>query len=83
MRWLRRRATYQPSALPSPGLARVPIVMVAVPHDDVREATLEALRQAVRRGLGNRPGARLACVTVVPPVSPVVRSRLPGWLRRS
>jgi len=71
LRWLRRRATYQPSALPSPGLARVPIVMVAVPHDDVREATLEALRQAVRRGLGNRPGARLACVTVVPPVSPV------------
>jgi len=31
----------------------------------VTEATLLALRQAVRRGLGNRPGARLSCVTVI------------------
>ena len=40
--------------------SQMPIVMVAVPHHDATEATLQALRQAVRRGLGNRPGARLA-----------------------
>jgi len=43
--------------------------MVAVPHDDVTEATLLALRQAVRRGLGNRPGARLSCITVISPAA--------------
>jgi nucleotide-binding universal stress UspA family protein len=41
--------------------------MVAVPHRDVSEATLEALQHAVKRVLGNRPGARLACVTVISP----------------
>jgi nucleotide-binding universal stress UspA family protein len=40
--------------------------MVAGPHHDATEATLQALRQAVKRVLGNRPGARLSCVTVVP-----------------
>jgi nucleotide-binding universal stress UspA family protein len=64
-RWL--SVDYQPSAVPDRALAQVPIVMVAVPHDDVSEATLEALQRAVERGLGNRPGARLACVTVVAP----------------
>jgi nucleotide-binding universal stress UspA family protein len=39
--------------------------MVAVPHKDVTDATLYSLRQAVARTLGTRPGARLACVTVV------------------
>jgi len=58
-------AHYEPSPLPTRQVAPVPIVMVAVPHDDVTEATLLALRQAVRRGLGNRPGARLSCVTVI------------------
>jgi nucleotide-binding universal stress UspA family protein len=64
-RWV--SVDYTPSAVPDRALAQVPIVMVAVPHNDVTEATLEALRQAVERGLGNRPGARLACVTVVAP----------------
>jgi nucleotide-binding universal stress UspA family protein len=65
LRWMRRRATYQPSPVPARYAPQMPIVMVAVPHHDVTEATLQALRQAVRRGLGNRPGARLACMTVV------------------
>jgi len=43
----------------------VPIVMVAVPHKDVTDATLYSLRQAVARSLGTRPGARLACVTII------------------
>jgi len=59
---------------PSPLLAAAappPIVMVAVPHEDVSDAVLEALRQAARRTLGNRPGARLSCVTVIAPVDPL------------
>jgi len=39
--------------------------MVAVPHHDVSDDTLYSLRAAVTRSLGIRPGARLACVTVV------------------
>ena len=58
---------YQPSRPPDRNIAQVPIVMVAVPHDDVAESALVALRQAVERGLGNRPGARLSCITVVSP----------------
>jgi nucleotide-binding universal stress UspA family protein len=38
---------------------------VAVPHKDATDATLYSLRQAVARSLGTRPGARLACVTVI------------------
>jgi len=56
---------FKPSALPARPTAPVPIVMVAVPHRDASEATLRALRQAVERSLGNRPGARLSCVTVI------------------
>ena len=41
--------------------------MVAVPHKDVSDATLYSLRQAVARSLGTRPGARLACVSVISP----------------
>jgi nucleotide-binding universal stress UspA family protein len=41
--------------------------MVAVPHADASDATLYSLRQAAARALGNRPGARLACVTVISP----------------
>jgi nucleotide-binding universal stress UspA family protein len=67
LRWMRRRAIYQPSPMPARNASQMPIVMVAVPHHDATEATLQALRQAVRRGLGNRPGARLACMTVVSP----------------
>jgi len=65
--WL-KAAQYQPSPLPTSRTVALPIVLVAVPHHDVTEATLEALRQAVKRGLGNRPGARLSCVTVIAPV---------------
>jgi len=60
-------ANFRPSALPAAQSPRVPIVMVAVPYREATEATLQALRQAARRGLGNRPGARLACATVVIP----------------
>lgn len=67
LRWMHRRAMYQPSPAPMRHSPQMPIVMVAVPHHDVTEATLHALRQAVMRGLGNRPGARLACTTVVSP----------------
>ena len=58
---------YTPSPLPSQQIEDTPILMVAVPHADVSDATLYSLRQAVARSLGIRPGARLACVTVVSP----------------
>ena len=65
-RWLKAAGMhYQPSPLPSQQIDEVPIVMVAVPHKDVTDATLYSLRQAVARSLGTRPGARLACVTVI------------------
>ena len=65
-RWLRAAGMhYEPSALPHDQIERSPIVMVAVPHDDVSDATLYSLREAVARSLGIRPGARLACVTVI------------------
>ncbi|MBC5763255.1 serine/threonine protein kinase [Ramlibacter albus] len=69
-RWIKAAGMhYQPSPLPAARLDDVPIVMVAVPHHDVTDATLYALRQAVGRSLGIRPGARLACVTVIDPVT--------------
>jgi serine/threonine protein kinase len=65
-RWFKAAGMhYQPSPVPSQQIEEVPIVMVAVPHKDVTDATLYSLRQAVARTLGTRPGARLACVTVV------------------
>jgi nucleotide-binding universal stress UspA family protein len=65
-RWLRAAGMqYQPSPLPSQQIEQVPIVMVAVPYKDVSDATLYSLREAVSRSLGIRPGARLACVTVI------------------
>jgi serine/threonine protein kinase len=67
-RWLRAAGMhYQPSPLPSAQIEDTPILMVAVPHADVSDATLYSLRQAVARSLGIRPGARLACVTVISP----------------
>ena len=67
-RWVRAAGKhYQPSPLPSRRIEEVPIVMVAVPHHDVSDATLYSLREAVGRSLGIRPGARLACVTVISP----------------
>ncbi len=67
-RWLKAAGMhYQPSPLPARQIDEVPIVMVAVPHNDVTDATLYSLRQAVARSLGTRPGAQLACVTVISP----------------
>ena len=67
-RWLKAAGKhYQPSPMPSQQIEEVPILMVAVPHHDVSDATLYSLRQAVNRSLGLRPGARLACVTVISP----------------
>jgi eukaryotic-like serine/threonine-protein kinase len=67
-RWIRAAGKhYQPSQKPTQQIDEVPIVMVAVPHHDVTDATLYSLRQAVARSLGIRPGARLACVTVISP----------------
>ena len=67
-RWLKAAGmAYQPSPLPARQIAEVPIVMVALPHEDITDATLYSLRQAAARSLGTRPGARLACVTVISP----------------
>jgi serine/threonine protein kinase len=67
-RWIKAAGMqYQPSPLPAHQIEEVPIVMVAIPHKDVSDATLYSLRQAVARSLGTRPGARLACVTVISP----------------
>ena len=67
-RWLRAAGMqYAPSPLPARRVAEVPILLVAVPHHDVSDATLYSLREAVARSLGIRPGARLAVVTVVAP----------------
>ncbi len=67
-RWFRAAGMqYTPSPLPAQQIEDTPILMVAVPHADVSDATLYSLRQAVGRSLGIRPGARLACVTVISP----------------
>ena len=67
-RWLKAAGKhYQASPMPTQQIEEVPILMVAVPHMDVSDATLYSLRQAVDRSLGIRPGARLACVTVISP----------------
>lgn len=67
-RWIKAAGKhYQPSPMPSHQIEEVPILMVAVPHHDTTDATLYSLRLAVARSLGIRPGARLACVTVISP----------------
>jgi eukaryotic-like serine/threonine-protein kinase len=67
-RWLKAAGMhYHPSPLPSTQIDQVPIVMVAVPWRDASDATLYSLRRAAARSLGIRPGARLACVTVIGP----------------
>jgi nucleotide-binding universal stress UspA family protein len=53
--------------LSSKQIKEVPILMVALPHADVSDATWYSLREAADRSLGIRPGARLACVTVISP----------------
>ena len=65
-RWIKAAGMhYQASPLPSKQIKEVPIVMVALPHADVSDATWYSLREAVDRSLGIRPGARLACVTII------------------
>jgi serine/threonine protein kinase len=67
-RWVRASGlAYSPSPVPAQQIEQVPIIMVAVPHQDVSDDTLYSLREAVARSLGIRPGARLACVTVISP----------------
>ena len=67
-RWFRAAGMqYEPSPPPSRQIDEVPILLVAVPHKDVSDATLYSLREAVARSLGIRPGARLAVVTVISP----------------
>ena len=67
-RWIKAAGLhYQPSPLPSKQIKEVPILMVALPHADVSDATWYSLREAADRSLGIRPGARLACVTVISP----------------
>ena len=68
-RWLKAAGKhYQPSLVPSHHIQEIPIVMVALPpHHEVSDGTMRALRQAVTHSLGVRPGARLACVTVISP----------------
>jgi serine/threonine protein kinase len=69
-RWVRASGmAYSPSPVPAQQIEQVPIIMVAVPHQDVTDATLYSLREAVARSMGIRPGARLACVTVISPGS--------------
>lgn len=67
-RWIKAAGMeYHPSPLPSQQISEVPILMVAIPHQDASDATLYSLRQAVARSLSTRPSARLAVVTVVSP----------------
>ncbi len=67
-RWLKAAGMqYKASPLPAQQVEEVPIVMVAVPHQDASDVTLYSLRMAVARSLGTRPGARLACLTVISP----------------
>ena len=66
-RWVQAAGMhYQPSPLAAQQqIERVPIVMVALPHHDVRDAALFSMRQETARALGNLPGARLVVVTVI------------------
>jgi len=82
--WVRAAGMqYEPSPLPSEQISEVPIVMVAVPNDDVSDVTMYALRQATARSLGNRPGARLAVVTVVNTgITGSTENRSETWMQR-
>jgi eukaryotic-like serine/threonine-protein kinase len=64
--WVRAAGMqYEPSPLPAKQrIERVPIVMVALPHEDVDESILYSMRIECERALGHLPGARLAVVTV-------------------
>lgn len=75
-RWL-RAAGYVPAPVPLPSsqVASAPILMVAVATQHGDDATLHALREAVRRLLAAPGPRRLACVTVIRPVSELGGSR--------
>ena len=65
-RWFKAAGmAYQPSPLSARQIAEVPIVMVALPHEDITDVTLYSLRQVAAWSLATRPGARLARVTVI------------------
>jgi nucleotide-binding universal stress UspA family protein len=83
-RWLRAAGMeYQPSPLPTQQINEVPIVMVALPHDDISDSAMIALRQATVRSLGTRLGARLAIVTVVSSgIASTDKQRSETWLIR-
>lgn len=68
-RWWRAQRLLRRRPAPAPVRAwpEVPIVLLAVPQEDTPSETLQALRRAALRALGPRPGARLACVTVLAP----------------
>lgn len=70
-RWWRAQRLLRglPALRPARALSEVPIVLLAVPQEDTPADTLQALRRAALRALGPRPGARLACVTVLVPPS--------------
>lgn len=70
-RWWRAQRLRRelPATRPARALSEVPIVLLAVPQEDTPADTLQALRRAALRALGPRPGARLACVTVLAPTT--------------
>lgn len=70
-RWWRAQRLLRglPAMRSARALSKVPIVLLAVPQEDTPADTLQALRRAALRALGTRPGARLACVTVLAPTS--------------
>jgi eukaryotic-like serine/threonine-protein kinase len=74
--WL-RAAGYAPAPLPLPSsqVASAPILLAAVATQHGDEATLAALREAVRRLLSAPGPRRLACATVIRPVSELGGSR--------
>jgi serine/threonine protein kinase len=68
-RWIQAAGmTYEPSPLPAQHqIERVPIVMVALPHHDVSEDIIYAMRLQTERALGHLQQARLAVVSVISP----------------
>ena len=70
IRWLQSAGReYQPSPFPTYQIEQVPIIMVAIPYKETSEEILNALRETAERSLGTKKGARLTCITIIPPVS--------------
>lgn len=69
-RWL-RAAGWEPGPCPPPTtqLAQAPIVLVAVATHHTNEVQFDAMRASVRQAMAMVDGTRLACVTVIRPVS--------------